>query len=256
MEIPKIIMQTYSNEDALSPEMKAAIQDWKDKNKDYEYILFYNEDCIRFIKKYFNDDVLTAFNTIVPGAGKADLFRYCYLYIKGGVYTDMDNICSKPLDLWLKENDKFVSILDYNKNNHPVCHMIHQSFMACVPKHPFLKEAIKLATYNILNKVVPPKERTAYLPVAITPLLKVTGPKLLADAINICLGKSLNTAFLIGDQGNGFRLPAQLTLTAKRIAKYQQKQGAMKTPYGETLLLSKYEGYDPTEQYWLNMSLY
>ena len=195
MEIPKTIMQTYSTEDALSLEMLAAIQDWKDKNKDYEYILFYNEDCIEFIKKYFSDDVLAAFNTIIPGAGKADLFRYCYLYIKGGVYSDMDNICSKPLDLWLKEDDKFISILDYNKNGYGISYSIYQSFIACIPKHPFLKEAIKLATYNILNQVTPIKQRTSYLPVAITPLLKVTGPKLLADAINICLGKGLNMVF-------------------------------------------------------------
>ena len=41
MEIPKTIMQTYSNEDALSPEMLQVIQDWKNKNKDYQHILFY-----------------------------------------------------------------------------------------------------------------------------------------------------------------------------------------------------------------------
>tara|TARA_R100000458_G_scaffold15025_1_gene12769 strand:+ start:57 stop:857 length:801 start_codon:yes stop_codon:yes gene_type:complete len=261
MNIPKTIIQTYSNEKDLSLEMRAVIQDWKNKNKNYKHILFYDEDCVKFIKKHFNNDVLTAFNTIKPGAGKADLFRYCYLYIKGGVYSDIDNICIKPLDLWLKENDKFVSILDYNRNNHPTCYMIHQSFIACIPNHPFLKEAIKLATYNILNQVTPINKRTKYLPVAITPLLKVTGPKLLADAVNICLNRSLNTVFTIGNQGDGFRLPAQLTYARRRFNQYQPRQGVIKSNsfngVSEIFLTSKYEGYiQEKEKHWVYVPLY
>ena len=112
MNIPKTIVQTWISEDKLTPVMKAATQTWKDKNPGWDYKFFSDEDCLEFIENNFAKDTVNAYNKIKPGAGKADLFRYCYLLVKGGVYTDIDNICVKPLDDWLTDVDKFVGVLD------------------------------------------------------------------------------------------------------------------------------------------------
>ena len=112
MNIPKTIVQTWISEDKLTPVMKAATQTWKDKNPTWDYKFFSDEDCLEFIENNFPKDTVNAYNKIKPGAGKADLFRYCYLLVNGGVYTDIDNVCIKPLDNWLTDVDKFVGILD------------------------------------------------------------------------------------------------------------------------------------------------
>lgn len=49
------------------------------------------------IQQGFSPDVLQAYQTIHPeyGPARADFFRYCIMYLKGGVYVDMKSEC-KP----------------------------------------------------------------------------------------------------------------------------------------------------------------
>jgi len=191
-------MQTYSSKENLTEEMIASIEAWKNLNQDWKHEMYYDNDCISFIENHFNNDVLYAFNKIKPGAGKADLFRYCYLYIKGGVYTDMDNIPIAPLNKIIKENDEFISCLDHlYKGIHSEFNGqsfgIHQSFIISKPKHPFLDMAIKLCTYNIINglkhRVYDNNGKFYHPALQAHPLTKITGPKLLADDVNITNNK-------------------------------------------------------------------
>ena len=78
--IPKIIVQTY-NTTNLPTEIVGAVKSWKVLNKDYKYIFFDDNQCREFIKENFNSDVIKAFDCLIPGAFKADLFRYCFLYV-------------------------------------------------------------------------------------------------------------------------------------------------------------------------------
>jgi mannosyltransferase OCH1-like enzyme len=53
------------------------------------------------MKKYFaNTSTLWAYEQISPyaGASHADLWRYCVLYIFGGVYFDDDAMIESPFD--------------------------------------------------------------------------------------------------------------------------------------------------------------
>ena len=89
--IPKIIHQTF--ETTHKPVgMAKACESWKVNNPDYKYIFYDAQQRIDFIKQNFQRPVLTAYSDIIPGAFKADLFRYCVLYIKGGIYADSDTI--------------------------------------------------------------------------------------------------------------------------------------------------------------------
>ena len=100
MLIPKKIFQTF--ETTLLPEgMSKACLSWKIKNPEWEYYFFDKKDRVEFIKKHFSDDVLEAYLSLIPGAFKADVWRYCVLYIEGGVYIDADTICELPLNDWI-----------------------------------------------------------------------------------------------------------------------------------------------------------
>lgn len=261
MNIPKTIMQTYSSKENLTPEMYNNIASWKKTNPDWNYEIFYDEDCRYFLKENFNTNVLEAFNKINSGAGKADLFRYCYLYIKGGVYVDMDNIPLVPLNSLIQETDEFLSVLSllyrgvYSQYNGK-SFAIHQSFIVSEPKHKFLDMAIKLCTYNIINRVrfgghEHPAQQTHQL-------IRITGPKLLADAINMVLGKKINSTFNIRDIHFPFRFikgNGDVIKNDKGEIQKGQFTSSIKDKNGRTIMNCKYNGYNPGD-YWAHVNLY
>ena len=68
---------------------------------DFKHTL-YNDDSLRnFIFNNFENDVVEAYDKIIPFAYKADLGRYCLLYKLGGVYADLSVIFFRRL--WLDD---------------------------------------------------------------------------------------------------------------------------------------------------------
>lgn len=106
--IPKIIYKTgKENINNLSPYLNNIFKNILDNNKDFKLKYYDDNDCKNFIEKYYIKDVLDAYNKLKPGAYKADLFRYCILYINGGIYGDLSQIYHKP----------FIEFIDFDKNN-------------------------------------------------------------------------------------------------------------------------------------------
>ena len=85
--IPNNLFQTYFN--------KEIIPDYIFKNielyaKNYKYFLLDDNDALIFLNKYFKYKIVNKFNSLKLGAHKADLLRYCLLYIYGGIYIDIN----------------------------------------------------------------------------------------------------------------------------------------------------------------------
>lgn len=55
---------------------------------DHEYRLWYLNDAVAFLKQHFPQEVTWAFDTLVPYAYKADLFKFCVLKVLGGWIVD------------------------------------------------------------------------------------------------------------------------------------------------------------------------
>jgi hypothetical protein len=53
------------------------------------HYLFNDDECRAFIAREYPSDVLDAYDNLIPTAFKADLWRYCVLYMYGGVYLDI-----------------------------------------------------------------------------------------------------------------------------------------------------------------------
>jgi len=147
MLIPKKIFQTF--ETTQLPEgMSKACLSWKIKNSEWEYYFFDKNDRIEFIKKHFRKDVLQAYLTLIPGAFKADLWRYCVLYIEGGVYVDADTICELPLDNWILGDAHFIATRD-----DPMAHKwLGNAFIGTVPQNPILKDCINRIVKHCQDK--------------------------------------------------------------------------------------------------------
>ena len=82
------------------------------KNPEYEYEFFEDADCRKFIEDNFDKSILEAYDTLIPNAFKADLFRYCYLYKNGGVYTDCKMILRLPFREWIPKNEDYILVED------------------------------------------------------------------------------------------------------------------------------------------------
>jgi len=94
--IPKIIIQT--NETGSVPKgMFDASRSLIDANPEYQYIYYTDTTSRKFLLENFPRRVVDAYDELIPGAYKADLFRYCVLWITGGVYIDMGMVAVTPL---------------------------------------------------------------------------------------------------------------------------------------------------------------
>ena len=140
-KIPKIIIQTSNYNMNKSLQHYNAITSIIEMNPEYEYKFFNdneardfiinnfkenilydnidddvnNENCTKSTeqdnlteKKYFLHDIIVAYDQLIPGSYRADLFRYCYLYINGGCYIDCKIIMKKPLNKIINKDDSLV----------------------------------------------------------------------------------------------------------------------------------------------------
>jgi mannosyltransferase OCH1-like enzyme len=87
-KIPRNIFQTWTTKN-ISSHFRSLIETWIENNPNYAYFLFDDDNCKTFIQKHFDIRVYNCYCRIVPGAFKADLWRYCILYVYGGVYADI-----------------------------------------------------------------------------------------------------------------------------------------------------------------------
>ena len=86
-QIPRKIHRIWQTE--LCAKMQKYSDCLKNENPEFEYLLYTTESAREFIRNHFDTIVLHAFDSLVPFSFKADLFRYCVMYICGGIYLDM-----------------------------------------------------------------------------------------------------------------------------------------------------------------------
>lgn len=165
--IPLVIYQSWHS-DNVPRNMALNIKKLISFNPEFDYYLYSDNDCRNFIQNNFDQDVLDAFDTLIPGAYKSDLWRYCILYINGGIYLDLKFCFEIPLKNILIYNstvfvkDRFLNyMVPREKNN------IYNAFMISIPNNTIFKHCIN----NIIN--------SCKLKLYKKSPLAVTGPELL-----------------------------------------------------------------------------
>ena len=135
--ISKIIMQTAKNE----PE-RYIVDIINKKCPGWKYIHFIDNEIIQYFKenpiKEF-PNIIEKFNSFSKGQHKADLFRYYYLYLNGGIFLDSDAIFEVNIDDIIKSYDS-VFIKSFMPNTH-----LFNGFIATYPKNPIIYDALKHA---------------------------------------------------------------------------------------------------------------
>lgn len=146
-KIPLVLFQTnktYPNEYVINMIKKQLTLNWK-----YEF--FNDTDIINFfIANPLSEfpDIILKFNSFEKGAHKADLFRYYYLYINGGVFMDSDAMIYEPIINIIKDYDFFSVLSTIHKNP-----SIFQGCLGATPNNIIIKKAL-IHAYNTTNYIL------------------------------------------------------------------------------------------------------
>ena len=140
--VPLHLFQTWHSKQ-LPPLMYQCVTQLKQANPEFTHHLYDDDMCRTFIQDHF-PGVLHTYDTLIPGAYKADLWRYCILYVYGGIYLDIKYKCVHPFKLIeLTTKEQYVCDREYAG-----VEGVYQALMVCYPKNPILYTCIqKIVSY-------------------------------------------------------------------------------------------------------------
>ena len=144
--IPLDIYQTWKTND-LPRQMRECVETLKRQNPEFRHHLYDDADCYQFIKDHFDPEVAEAYDALIPGAYKADLWRYCVLYKRGGIYLDIKycNVGDFKL-ISLTDREYFVRDIPSSGEG------IYNAFMICLPGNKKLENCIRRVVKNVQNR--------------------------------------------------------------------------------------------------------
>ncbi|KAJ6227405.1 initiation-specific alpha-1 [Anaeramoeba flamelloides] len=94
--IPNIIHQTWKNR--YDEIVYRSMVTWRSLNPAFQYYFYTDQEMDDYVKTFFPryfemwDDL--------PGVVRSDIFRYLIIYREGGIYSDIDTRCVKPIREW------------------------------------------------------------------------------------------------------------------------------------------------------------
>ena len=110
--IPRVIHQTWFEE--LSPERYPELVRLQNAwiATGWEYRFYDDQSAREFVSEHYPSRFLEAYDSLIPGAFKADLFRLLVLLFSGGVYADIDVMPETSLDTFVSPDLTFFVPLD------------------------------------------------------------------------------------------------------------------------------------------------
>ena len=141
--IPRTLYMTYKNIKSVPPDVIVRAQTL---HPELTLCFFDNDQCRQFLTEYFPAIVLYTFDSLKSGAHKADLWRYCILYVRGGFYCDVktDFVCSL-LDFVTEENSKtWYTVIGYEGTPK----QLYNGIIITPPFNPILYKNIEFICTN------------------------------------------------------------------------------------------------------------
>jgi len=116
---------------------QSQLDNWTRLNPGLQIKTFGDKECTEFLRTEYGQSYADLFNEIPWGAIKADLWRICYLYKRGGFYADVDTVPLVPLKDFVGDAD-FLTSLGYRHGR------ISQDFIMAKKGSPILKKCIDI----------------------------------------------------------------------------------------------------------------
>lgn len=143
MKIPRIIHQIWSGiEDPLPEQFRVLRETWKEHHPNWKYELWNHEKMNSFILEFY-PQYWNTYRNFKYNIQRWDAIRYLILDKIGGIYTDFDTECVKPINDFLENKECCFSIEPQEHANILGLPMlINNAIMMSIPGHDFMKRVI------------------------------------------------------------------------------------------------------------------
>lgn len=141
--IPKNILQVTKKH----PVNAIHVNKIKKSLDSYDYYWFNDENMYEYIQNNQLEEfhnIINHIKSLTKGQHKADIFRYYWLYLNGGIFIDDDLMIEKKIDF---KNNTFVSVKSYHADKN----ILFNGFIVCSKFNPIIYKALK-QTYLTSNK--------------------------------------------------------------------------------------------------------
>jgi Glycosyltransferase sugar-binding region containing DXD motif len=142
--IPRIIHQTWYDDVSYDryPQLARIQASWK-TYVGWEY-RFYNDETARgYIETHYPSRFVDAYDALIHGAYKADLFRYLVLLREGGVYADIDIMLQGSLDALITSTLSFFVPRDIPCEYAGAAYCLWNGLIGSTPGNPILVRAVE-----------------------------------------------------------------------------------------------------------------
>jgi len=189
--LPPFMQQNYDRIVQENPEMQVHLYD--------------ENECRQFIEQYFDKSIVQAYDALIPCSYKSDLWRFCVLYVHGGIYMD---IKYKPMNGFrlIGLTDKEYFVRDADPNN------VYTALIVTMPKNQILLQCIHQIVKNVETKFY-----------GSSPL-EPTGPKLLATFFTSQEKKDMILYHEYKEKINKFYIVYRDTIILEFYEQYREEQ--------------------------------
>lgn len=259
--IPRKVHQTWFEH--LNPEKYPNMSRLTEsfKTSGWTYNFYTDKKAGEFLSENFPPQVRQAYDLLLPGAFKADLFRYCCLLIHGGVYADVDTLLGPLLDSAIPPDAGFVVGLDEPGKRIGKRHCVWNGFLASTPGHPFLAKTIETVVNNIHQRFTSIDVARMFCPLpemsiitSFSPLF-VAGPCILGSIMNKVIGRHGQAPIepgTISTSNASIEIPGRtiilhqnkLDMGAHRFTSLDQNLIVLSTDFPESDDREKLDGYE------------
>jgi len=137
-------MQTWKNH-TVPKEWKRGQESVQQILQDWDYVYMTDEDNANFVHTYFPEHEI-AFHKLPYNIQRADVIRYMWLYVHGGLYLDMDyELLKDPTEFWEGLTSSVFVVHSPN-----VQYVLTNSLILAKPQRPLFLSLISKALYRSL----------------------------------------------------------------------------------------------------------
>ncbi|TKA31477.1 hypothetical protein B0A50_02324 [Salinomyces thailandicus] len=210
--IPRKIWQKWETPvQGLGEELMRLSKSWIDMNPDHRYELLTGDSSLTYVRERYEQypDIIEVFEQTTDGILRADLIRYLTLLSDGGVYTDIDTDCSRPIGEWipkdLAEQTGLLLGIEYDsqggeiRKDFNIPTQLCQWTLMARPGHPVLQHVVDRVVEKLLADVRVKDNVTSH---DLLYVLETTGPRMFTRAVLESLSLQLHRRISYEDVSN------------------------------------------------------
>lgn len=145
-QIPLRIIQSWKTREAVPERIHQALRWYA---PEFEYVFFSDNDVVDFLYQNYPPQILSVYESMKSHAHKADLFRYCYLFLHGGIWLDIKTVLIRPLSEIFTSRYDIYTVKSIIYENGSTC---YQGILAVPPQTSFMKDMI-VSFISLSNQV-------------------------------------------------------------------------------------------------------